>query len=133
MSDACPHCIPCSLQRIEESQRRIEETLSRMENSMANEREQLNVINQQVQQLQNDVNAKLDQVRAEVSPEGQQAIDEIRSSLESFAAQIGDADGSDTAGQTPPEASQLPAEPVGPDNATDESGTPVDAKGNPRA
>lgn len=139
MTDSCLHCTICALQRLEGSQRRIEQFLTRMEIAMANEMEQLNSIKGKLADVHADVKAKLDQVRAEVSPEGQAAFDEIAAALDSFDAEIGDADGSDTPPATPGQepsdtaaATPEPAPVVTPDNATDENGTPLDADGNPR-
>jgi hypothetical protein len=71
-----------------------------MEAAMATEAEQLNVIKARLADVHNDVQAKLEQVRAEVSPQGQAALDEVVAAIQSFDDEIGDADGSDT--QVPP-------------------------------
>ncbi len=63
---------------------------------MVREVDQLNEIKSKLADVHADVLAKLEQVRGEVSPEGQQAIDEITEALSSFDEEIGDADGSDT-------------------------------------
>jgi hypothetical protein len=146
VSDGCLHCVPCQLARLERAQLRIERTLSRMETAMANELEQLNTIKSKLADVHTDVKAKLEQVRAEVGPEGQAALDEISAALDSFDAEIGDADGSDTpaapadpnavpgqdTGDVPAADTTVNDNAVSPDNATDENGTPLDADGNPR-
>ena len=85
----------------------IHDQLTRMETAMANEAEQLTAIKNQLTDVHADVRAKLDQVRAETSPEGQALLDEVKAALESFDSEIGDADGSDT----PPVDPELPTEP----------------------
>lgn len=127
----CVHCTPCALQR-------IESTLKRMELLMASEIENLNQIKQKVADVHADVKAKLDDVRGEVSPEGQAAFDEVLASLDTFDSEIGDADGSDNPPANPgqsssdqPAAEQSDTGVVAPENATDENGTPLDADGNP--
>ncbi len=92
----CQHCIPCALKRIEKSLVKVLRATSRMEITMARETDALNDIKAKLADVHDDVRAKLDQVRAELSPEGQQAIDEVAQALEAFDAEIGDADGSDT-------------------------------------
>jgi uncharacterized coiled-coil protein SlyX len=89
VSDGCVHCVPCSLER-------IQLTLTRMEAVMASEVEQLNTIKSRIADVHNDVVARLDEVRSELSPEGQASLDEITDALRSFDAEVGDADGSDT-------------------------------------
>lgn len=69
---------------------------------MANEVEQLDEIKTKLADVHGDVKAKLDQVRAEVSPEGQTALDEIKAALDNFDAEVGDADGSDNPVVTEP-------------------------------
>lgn len=87
MSD-CRHCTPCALER-------IEGVLSRMEITMARESDALNEIKTKLADVHADVRAKLDQVRGELSPEGQRSLDEVSDALRSFDEEIGDADGSD--------------------------------------
>lgn len=70
---------------------------------MATEADQLTAVLTKISDVHADVKAKLDQVRAEVSPEGQAKFDEVVSAIDAFDAEIGDADGSDT-----------PTEPVDP-------------------
>lgn len=84
----CRHCTPCALERIEGA-------LSRMEIMMARETDALNEIKNKLADVHADVRARLDQVRGELSPEGQQEIDSINDALASFDVEVGDADGSD--------------------------------------
>ncbi|MET0701668.1 MAG: hypothetical protein ABWY93_18615 [Mycobacterium sp.] len=105
---------------------------------MATEAEQLNVIKSKLSDVHADVKARLDAVRAELSPEGAAALDEVVAALDTFDAEIGDADGSDVPaapGQVPgtdPAVDPGTGAVVTPENATDENGTPLDADGNPR-
>ena len=86
----CEHCVPCALQD-------IRSTLIRMEAAMATEAEQLNTVMTKIADVHADVRARLDQVRAEVGPEGQAQLDQINEALSRFDEEVGDADGSDTA------------------------------------
>lgn len=74
----------------------LHDRIERMENAMANEAEQLTAIKDKLTDVHADVRAKLDQVRAETSPEGQALLDEVSAAIASFDSEIGDADGSDT-------------------------------------
>jgi hypothetical protein len=85
----CRHCIPCALERIERAQ-------SRMEIAMARETDALNEIKSKLADVHADVRAKLDEVRGELSEDGQRSLDEVAEALRSFDEEIGDADGSDT-------------------------------------
>jgi hypothetical protein len=69
---------------------------------MATEAEQLQIIKDKLTDVHADVRAKLDQVRAETSPEGQALLDEVSQAITAFDAEIGDADGSDTPPVEPP-------------------------------
>jgi hypothetical protein len=90
--DDCRHCTPCALER-------IERVLSRMEIAMARETEALNEIKTKLADVHADVRAKLDEVRGELSADGQRALDEVSEALRSFDEEIGDADGSETPAQ----------------------------------
>lgn len=76
--------------------------LDRMETAMANEAEQLNTVLSKLTDVHADVRAKLDQVRGELSPEGQAKLDEVTAALDNFDQEIGDADGSDTPAPSDP-------------------------------
>lgn len=132
MSD-CVHCVPCTLQR-------IEKTLKRMEANMASEVDQLNQIITKVTQVHADVKAKLDEVRGEVSDEGQAKFNQVLDALDSFDQEVAanpvvsdpgtPADGSTPADSGTVSDGSAPADgTVAP--GTDENGTPLDADGNP--
>lgn len=95
----CRHCTPCALER-------IEATLQRMEIAMARESDALNDIKNRLADVHADVRAKLEEVRGELSEDGQRAVDEVSEALRSFDDEIGDADGSDVpanpGGENPP-------------------------------
>lgn len=63
---------------------------------MVRETEALNEIKSKLADVHADVRAKLEEVRGELSVDGQRALDEVSEALRSFDAEIGDADGSDT-------------------------------------
>lgn len=84
-------------------------TLYRMEQAMAKEAEQFAAVLSKLTDVHADVRAKLDEVRAETSPEGQAKLDEVVAAIDAFDTEIGDADKSDT----PPAPVEPPA-PVGP-------------------
>lgn len=76
--------------------------LNRMEQNMATAVEVLAEVKAAVVDMASDVNAKLDQLIAELgtlSPEAQALVDDIKASVASVDERVGDADGSDT---TPP-------------------------------
>ena len=73
--------------------------LTRMEHSMATEAEQITALEAKVDDVIADVRAALAILvaeRADLSPEGQAALDALTAKVEAFDAEVGDADGSDT-------------------------------------
>src|SRR5688572_27234548 len=69
--------------------------LQRMELLMASETEVLGTISTKLTALIADVRALLVSERAQLSDEGREQADNIVGALDAFAAEIGDADGSD--------------------------------------
>lgn len=126
---SCVHCVPCALQR-------IEETLKRMEANMASEVDQLNQIIAKVTQVHADVKAKLDEVRGEVSDEGQAKFNQVMDALDTFDQEVAanpvvSDPGTATDPNAPADGSTPADGTVAP--GTDENGTPLDANGNPVA
>jgi len=98
--------------------------LKKMEAVMAKAKDQLDALTAKVDDVANDVRAlkdAADRAGEEFSPEVQQAFDQLVSRVDELDTTAGDADGSDTGGQTPPPVD----EPAGGPGA----GGPVDAPG----
>lgn len=92
----------------------IEAALRRMENTMSAEVDALNEIKTKLADVHDDVKARLDVVAGELSAEGKNQVEAIKSALDSFDAEIGDADGSEA-----PPVEPAPVDPSTPaENAT---------------
>jgi hypothetical protein len=70
--------------------------LTRMEKIMSQEVDALKDLAAKLEDVHADVKARLDVVAGELSAEGKAEVDRIKSALDSFDAEVGDADGSDT-------------------------------------
>lgn len=88
----------------------IEAVLRRMETIMSAEVDALNEIKTRLADIHDDVKARLDVVAGELSEEGKSEVEAIKSALDSFDAEIGDADGSETPPVDEP-ADPLPTDP----------------------
>lgn len=87
---------------------------------MSQEVDALNEIKTRLADIHADVKARLDVVAGELSAEGKSEVEAIKSALDSFDAEIGDADGSDTPEAPPVDAGEPPVDPTVPA----ENGTP---------
>lgn len=88
----CPHCAFVDVVRW---MRMVEATLHRMEIKMSQEVDALNEIKAKLEDVHADVKARLDVVAGELSAEGRAEVERIKDALDSFDAEVGDADGSD--------------------------------------
>jgi hypothetical protein len=73
--------------------------VTRMEIAMASTKEQLDAANGKLDTLMGDVRTVISTLTAEqgnLSPEAQQALDDLNAKLDSYDAEVGDADGSNT-------------------------------------
>lgn len=70
--------------------------LTHLEELVSAETDAVAALSAKVDDLIADVRAKLVEIAATVSPEGQAALDELNAKLDAFDAEVGDADGSDT-------------------------------------
>lgn len=132
MSD-CRHCTPCALERIEKALELVLGASSRMEILMARETDALNEIKAKLADVHADVRAKLDEVRGELSADGQRALDEVNEALRSFDEEIGDADGSDTPAEPATPADENPPAGEGTEFAPDAAATEGDSDVRPTA
>lgn len=103
-----PFCVHCQLDRIHETQQQIESTLRRMETALADETSEADVIKSRIAEIHGNVSQQLNQVRAQVSPDGQAVLDQITAALEQLDQQVagkqpgtGPEDGAPTAQQLP--------------------------------
>lgn len=87
--------------------------LNRIEEDMATAVEVLTDVKAAVTDMATDVNAKLDQLVAELgqlSPEAQAIVDDIKAAVAGVDERVGDADGSDTPPVEPPVEEPAPGE-----------------------
>ncbi len=89
--------IICDIRDYLGAHRRIEERIKLLEEHMATATEQLNALSTKVDDLIADVRAALAVINNdELTPEAQNALDQLSAKIEAFDSEVGDADGSDT-------------------------------------